>query len=198
MTLRSKKFGLFPEGGDQLGPSGFAADSPERLRGKVAELPDIFRAEVGQFVLLPVGPEIFDRIEFGSVGRQVGHRDAIAMGFHVAAHPETAVDLCPVPDDEDLAGKEAPELTEEGDDLGGADGSPVQTEAKGAAGVAGNGGQFLPVEAELEDGRLAYRRPGAHTVGLLGEATLVDEDDGAALAQGFFKSWPIPGFSRRP
>jgi hypothetical protein len=165
VTLRSKKLGLFPEGSDQLRPVDFAADALERLGGKVAELPDVLRAEVGQLVPFPVGPEIFDGIKLRGIGRQIGHRDTLAMGFHIATHAQTAVDLSPVPDDEDLAGKEAPELAEEGDDLGGPDGSPVQAEAKGATGYAGNGRQLLPVEAELEDGRLACRRPGAHTMG---------------------------------
>jgi hypothetical protein len=92
------------------------------------------------------------------------------MSFHIAASAQAAVDLCPVPDDEKLAGKEAPELAEEGDDLGGADGSPVRTEADGATDDAGDGREFLPIGAELQNGRLADQRPDALPMGLFARA----------------------------
>jgi len=57
--LQRKEFRLFPEGADQSGPTAHAAQSAARLS---AELSEVLRTEVGQLVLLPVRPEILDRI----------------------------------------------------------------------------------------------------------------------------------------
>jgi len=71
----------------------------------VAELPDVFGAEVGEFVLLPVTPKILDRIEFRGVGRKISHGEAVAVPVHVAADEQTTVNLGAVPDNQELAGK---------------------------------------------------------------------------------------------
>ena len=40
----------------------------------VAELAEVSGTEVGEFVSLPVAPDVLDGIQFGSVGRQVLER----------------------------------------------------------------------------------------------------------------------------
>src|ERR1700676_5244495 len=57
--LQGKEFCLFPEGADQSGPAAHAAQSAARVS---AELSEVLRTEVGQLVLLPVRPEILDRV----------------------------------------------------------------------------------------------------------------------------------------
>ena len=57
--LQRKEFRLFPEGADQSGPTAHAAQSAASVS---AELSEVLRTEVGQLVLLPVRPEILDRV----------------------------------------------------------------------------------------------------------------------------------------
>jgi hypothetical protein len=63
-----KQRSLLPEGGDE---SGSTTKPAQRTASAFAELPQIPRADVGQLVMLPVTPEVFDRIQFRSVGWQV-------------------------------------------------------------------------------------------------------------------------------
>jgi hypothetical protein len=62
-----RQFGLFPEGCNKvfsfLGSSQFAF-------GKIGKLVEVFRAEVAHFMFFPVGPQVFDRIEFRCVWRK--------------------------------------------------------------------------------------------------------------------------------
>lgn len=58
---------------------GSATDACESLRGEVAEFPDVLGAEVGQLALFPIGPQVLDGIEFGSVGGQVGQGEAVGV-----------------------------------------------------------------------------------------------------------------------
>ena len=54
----------------------------------MAELGEIARAEVGQFVMLPITPNILDRIEFRGVARQPLDGQPTALrGDEVADHP---------------------------------------------------------------------------------------------------------------
>ena len=57
--LQRKEFRLFPKGADQSGPTAHAAQSVASVN---AELSEGLRTEVGQLVLLPVRPEILDRV----------------------------------------------------------------------------------------------------------------------------------------
>jgi hypothetical protein len=57
--LQRKKFCLFPKGADQSGPTAHAAQSAASVN---AELSEVLRTEVGQLMLLPVRPQILDRI----------------------------------------------------------------------------------------------------------------------------------------
>ena len=97
MTSRSKQFGLVKESGDELGPAWASANALERLTGGVAELPDIFGAEVGEFVLLPVSPEILDRIEFGSVGGQAFDVQPRVLSLDKSGDDAAAMDRRAVP-----------------------------------------------------------------------------------------------------
>ena len=56
---------MFPEGSDE----DFAALCAfERGTSKSAELGEVFRAEVRHLMLLPMRPQVFDRIELGRAG----------------------------------------------------------------------------------------------------------------------------------
>ena len=71
------------EGLDEFGAGAAAADALERLTGRVAELPDVLGAKIGQFMLLPVSPQVFDRIEFRSVRRQTLYVQPGRLGLDI-------------------------------------------------------------------------------------------------------------------
>src|SRR5216684_156245 len=52
---------LPPEGGDQ---ARAAAHATERSSRRFAEFPVVLGANIRQFVLLPVGPDVLDRVQF--------------------------------------------------------------------------------------------------------------------------------------
>jgi hypothetical protein len=152
----------------------------------VTEVPDILGAKVGEFVLFPIAPEVFNRIEFGGIGGEISHGEMVAVDFQVAQDPPAATDLGAVPDNEEFTWEEALELTQEGDDLGGADRAPVQSEAKRSDAQAGDGRQLLPVVAVGEDGRFPDRGPSAYPMGLFAQAALVDERRSFVPPSGLF------------
>jgi pimeloyl-ACP methyl ester carboxylesterase len=63
--LDRKHLRLPPEGDHQ---SRTTAHPAQRLARVMAQLPEVLRAEVGQLVLFPVRPQIFDRVQFRSIG----------------------------------------------------------------------------------------------------------------------------------
>ena len=77
-------------------------------------------------------------------------------------------------------------MGEEFDDLLRADGLLEDLELEIPECQPGDDGQRLPVEMELEHGRLAAGRPGAAAVRPLAQPAFVEEDDRAALFLGFF------------
>lgn len=102
MTTRSKQFSLFPEGFHQ---GGTAAHPPQRLARGPSQLGEILRAEIGQFVLLAVSPDVFDRIQFRRIGRQTLQMDAVVLLSDVIPDQAAAVKdkrVCGMPEDEDL------------------------------------------------------------------------------------------------
>jgi hypothetical protein len=68
---------LLPEGHHQRGP---AAHPSQRVSSVIAELTDVMRAEVRQLVMFPITPDVFHRIEFRGIGRQVVQRQAPLIG----------------------------------------------------------------------------------------------------------------------
>ena len=181
-----RQIGLFPERCDE----SFAAHCAfEFGASKRAELGEIFWAEVRHLVLLPMRPQVLDRIEFGRVGRQKFQLDVAALCIDVIAHQPAAMSLQPIPDDEQLAGGEmARETLEEGDALGRADGAFDELEVDVPEGDARHGRELVPGEAVLQDRGLASGRPGSHAVGPFAHSGLVDEDDRSALFGAVFFS----------
>ena len=67
MTLRPA-FRLFPEGDDEaMAFAADAADAAQTVGGPTRKAPEVTGAAVGQFMLLPVGPEILHRVQFGRI-----------------------------------------------------------------------------------------------------------------------------------
>jgi hypothetical protein len=143
---------LFPEGSDE----GFAAlGSLELGAGKSAEFGEIFRTEVWHVVLLPMGPQVLDRIELWRVGREEFKLYVAAFALDVVGDLAAAMGLQTIPNDEEPAGSEmAPKIFEKGDDLGRADGAFDELEVDVPESDARHGGELVPCEAILQTGVL--------------------------------------------
>lgn len=88
------------------------------------------RTEVGQFVLFPVTPDVFHRIEFRGVGRQPLDRESAPLRADKLRDQPRPVLRQPVPDHQKLARQVAQQMAKEIDDLGGVDGAGVEPEIK--------------------------------------------------------------------
>src|SRR6476620_9778343 len=79
---------------------------------------EVLGTEVGQFVMLPMRPEVFDRVQLGSIGWQELQVDGTLLALDILAHQPTAMCLEPIPDDQQLSvAQMSPQRSEEGDDL---------------------------------------------------------------------------------
>ena len=119
---------MMKEGGEEPRAGTATADALERLAGGVAELPNIFGAEVGEFVLFPIGPEVFDGIEFRGVGRQTIHPPAgvVLLDRRPTLFGAGAIQTIPAP--ENGARNPVQEVRDEAENVGAGDGTPQQTE----------------------------------------------------------------------
>lgn len=91
---------------------------------KSAEFSEVFRTEVWFLLLLPMRPQVLDRIEFWRVGRREFKLYAAAFAFDIVARQTAAMSLPPIPDDKHLAGsKVVAEVFDEGDEIGCAHGA---------------------------------------------------------------------------
>jgi hypothetical protein len=75
---------LLPESHHQGGPPTHAAQRATRL---ITELAEVVRAEVRQFMMFPITPDVLDRIEFRRVGGQVLKSDSAALASDQLPRP---------------------------------------------------------------------------------------------------------------
>ena len=146
--------------------------------------------EVGQLVVFPIAPQIFDRIELGSVGREILEVNLAVLRADEVLDESTPVLAQAVPDDQQFVRQRSLQAREKVDHLRTADRARIQTEVEIPPGHPGNRRECLPVEAVLQDRCLASRGPRSAAVGLHTQPALVDEDEDAPLPAGFFL---IPG-----
>jgi len=137
-------------------------------------------------MLLPVAPQILDRIQLRCVGREKLHCDASPAGFDVVSHQAAAMRRQLVPDHQqglaDLPSQGIQELHH----LRGPNRARMKLEVKVPERDARHRRQSLPVEAVLEYRRLTPRRPSARPVRPLAEPAFVYEDDRPPFPEGFF------------
>jgi len=146
----------------------------------------VLGADVGKLVLLPVPPDVFHRIKFRSVARQVLGLD-VAVGVADELLYERAT-MCrqTVPNDQQRTMNVTHQRLEEVDHLGSADPLGIEPEVEVAKGDAGGRRKLLPIEVECQNGRLSARRPSAAAIRLQAQSAFIDEDDRALLCLGFF------------
>lgn len=182
MTLY-RQLGLLPECSDELGS---ALHRLESVACEAAYFADSVQAEIGQLALLHVAPNVLDRIEFGRVGGQSFQEQVPVERFDIVLDDPAAVRRQAVPDDQQLAANVLGQRLQEFDELWTADRPGMQAEVEIPKTDAGHDRQLLPVEAVLQDRRLAFWRPGLDPSGSLAQSAFVDKDDGAPFATGLF------------
>jgi len=159
-----RELGLLPKGADQ-GLPPLAA--PQLAPGLTAEVEQILRTKVGQGMAFEVSPDVFDRIEFGSVGRQMGQHQIALRPFHVPAHRPAAMHRQTVPDDQQFARNLAAEVAEKLRRLPALDAALIETKIKLPPGDASDDGKLAPRMTEDQLRGLAFGGPSAHDAGTL-------------------------------
>ncbi len=112
------------------------AHAPQGAAGLIAELGEIARAEVGQFVVFPVAPYVFDRIEFRRVGWQALDGEPAPLRADELRDQPRPMLRQPVPDHQELARQAAQQMAEEVDDLRRTDGAGIEPEVEVPPGAA--------------------------------------------------------------
>jgi hypothetical protein len=154
----------------------------QKFGGFIIEVEEVVGDEVGAVSELEVAPELFDGIEFGSVGREPFEGEP-RVSFQELADGGAFVHRSVVPDDNDPAGQLLQEFAEEGGDPGrvvGAVDERLEVEIAAVSfrrdGQRGDGGEFLAGSGELAEQRTASpRRPGPAAEGCELNAGLVDQ-----------------------
>ena len=93
----------------------------EKVGGFVVEVFAVSGDEIATMSVFEMAPELFDGVEFGSVGREPFEREP-GEAFQQFADSGAFVHRAVVPDDEDLAGDLSEEFAEEVGDAGGIEG----------------------------------------------------------------------------
>lgn len=195
MTYLSEEFCLFPEGFHQ---PRTAAHPPQRLPGRPAQLGEVLWAEVRQFMLFAVTPDVFHRIEFGRVSRQILQMDVPTLSGYKLAHQATAVDGQAVPNNQQPEANVPLEVFQELDYLRSLDAPREKAEVEIPEGNPSHGRKALPVEGVLQDRSLAARSPSADPVWALAQTALVHKHYGTLLSESlFFNSGQRTRFQRR-
>ncbi len=96
----------------------------------VAEFAERLRAQVRQFVVLPVAPHVLDWVQLGGIAREILKHDPAALRGDVVADDTAAVGGQTVPDDEQLPAEMALKVREKLDDLRSLDRSRKQPEVE--------------------------------------------------------------------
>ena len=97
------QIGLLPEGSDE----SFSALGPLKLgAGEGAEFSKVLRTEVWHLMVLPMRPQVLDRIELWRIGWQEFELYAAAFALDIVGDLAAAMGLQPIPDDKQLAGSE--------------------------------------------------------------------------------------------
>ena len=137
-------------------------------------------------MVLEVAPKILDRIELRSVGGKPLDLKPVSMLPDELSDFPAPMDGQAIPDDQQATWKLLQQATKKVDGLRSFDRTWVESKVKVPPSYPCDRREGIPVEVELEDGRMAAGRPGSTSVGPLAEPALVDEDDGLSSSGGVF------------
>ncbi len=117
-----------PKGADEA--RTFATNAAQGMGSPTGELPEVTGAQVGQLVLLPVTPEVLDRVKFRGIGWETFHPDFTVQAFQVRTHELAAVGGHAVPNNEQLSSDMTLEVVQEVDHLLDLDRTGVEAKVK--------------------------------------------------------------------
>jgi hypothetical protein len=137
-------------------------------------------------MLLPITPDIFDRVQLGGAGRQPLQPDAPFQCGKKFFDQATPVRWQAVPDNEEFARQLPREMPQKINNLFSLDRAVVKSEVEVPESDPGNCREVVPVKVVLQDGSFSTRSPGPNPVRLLGEPAFVDKDYCAPFAARFF------------
>jgi hypothetical protein len=137
-------------------------------------------------VVLAVGPDVFNRVQFRRVGWQVLHFQTAVLVANELLCFLAAVGRQPIPNQQDVAIDITKQVLEELDDLLGLDGVFENLKVEVPGRDASDDRKGFPIEVELQNRRLPSRRPRSSAMRPLAQTTFVDKDDRAALFLSFF------------
>src|SRR5881409_3067938 len=137
-------------------------------------------------MLFAIAPDVFDRIEFGRVSRQILQLDPAPLPAHKLPDQPTAMDRQPIPNHRELASDVSLEVAQELDHLRGFDTSGKESKIKIPDRDTRHRRKTFPIERVLQDWSLAAWRPGPHSVGPFAQAAFVHKHYRPALLEGFF------------
>ena len=137
-------------------------------------------------MLLPIGPDVFDRVQFRRIAGELLHPQTLALPGDEIAGELTAVGAQAVPDDQQRSGNVAEQGLKKVHDLRAFHGALVQPEIEVMESDPRRCREGVPVEVVLQNGSLAAPRPGAHPVRPLADSAFVDEDYRVPFGLGFF------------
>lgn len=183
--MTSPQLRLFPARGDDRRTM---LRTLERVASRGLQLGEVVGTVVCQCVPLEPGPQVFDGVQIGRVGRQESDLD-LALGIvEIVADQFRPVGPEPIPDNQQSPLQMAPEGLQELDDLLLPDAAFVEAKQTIRAREPGDHRQVRPVEVKLDDGCLSPGCPCSHPRRPFADARFVDEDDQSAFAAGFFLS----------
>jgi len=176
---------LFPECRYECWAS---SHSTQRISCVYAELPQVLRAEIRQFMLLPMAPYILDWIKLRGIrGKKFEFQPAPCF-IHEIPHYSASMTPESIPNYEKLSRNMPHQVRKKFDNLRTSDRPGKQSKVEGPQSNASYGRERLPVEVILKHRCLPPRRPGPASMRPLAQATLVDENYCLCLLLGFFLS----------
>lgn len=131
-------------------------------------------------------PHVFDRIEFGCIGRKSFDYDASSGRSNVVFDQRTAMDWRPIPQDKHFSWNVTLEMAEKLNHLRAFDAAGMDLEIEAPKGKAANDGKAFPVEGFLKHRGLSARGPSAHAGWTGAQSAFVNKDDDPPLFAGLF------------
>lgn len=189
-ALLLEKAAVFQEGFTEIVASSDLGGGPSDAAANGVE---VLADELGHVGPCEMTPEVFDRIQFGSVRRQVLDRQPRDLSGEMTLHVAASVSREAIPQQYDLAIADMPlQSPQVRDDLRLLDRSAVQAKAQADAACrrgrdqAGDCRGALPVEWSDQDRRATAGRPGALHAGGFRKAAFVEKYDQRSGLTGLF------------
>lgn len=193
--MSQRKFSLFPESAHERDSFLGAFQSAACCRSEVRE---VFGAEIGHGVTLPVTPDVLGRIQFWGIWRKSRKKDSTALSTKEFSDFPAAMNWKSVPNDEQPSPDLTTQMMEEVEYLRRADCARIEPKVELPPSNTGNDGELLPIEVKLQLRCLTPGCPCSADVRALRDSTLIYKDDGSAFSEGFFlRAGHLYRFQRR-